>query len=148
MSRYDDMSEKARFYLNNHDEIELAEMAASSSARIEQLEKELADLCAGEEPYTDERVVPTPAQWIWLWNQATPEKRLEVAQRVIDNGERASTCFTLNHEGEVHRLRDAMAAIERVREAAAWLRRNYPGLDAGQRVLAALEPPKETHPPR
>lgn len=53
MSRYDDMSERARFYLENNDEIELAEMVASYDARIGQLKaaldrvRALADDCAG-----------------------------------------------------------------------------------------------------
>lgn len=42
MSRYDDMSEQARFYLENWDEIDLAEMCASLNARADQLERAIA----------------------------------------------------------------------------------------------------------
>lgn len=31
------------------------------------------------------------------------------------------------------------AAIERVRAVAEWIRRNYPGLDHGRRILTALD---------
>jgi hypothetical protein len=44
---------------------------------------ELTTLHEGEEPYEDERLVPTPGQWIWLWNRATPEQRLAKAQQVL-----------------------------------------------------------------
>lgn len=45
----------------------------------DELEAELAALHQGEEPYDDESMVPTPAQWIWRWNRATPEERLFIA---------------------------------------------------------------------
>ncbi|MEV6580224.1 hypothetical protein AB0M92_18900 [Streptomyces sp. NPDC051582] len=40
MSRYDDLSDQARLYLNNCDEIELAEMCARYGDRIEQLREQ------------------------------------------------------------------------------------------------------------
>jgi hypothetical protein len=39
-------------------------------------------LYEGEEPYADEALVPTPAQWIWLWNHATPAQRLDTASHI------------------------------------------------------------------
>jgi hypothetical protein len=44
---------------------------------------ELTTLHEGEEPYEDEWLVPTPGQWIWLWNRATAAERLAKAQRVL-----------------------------------------------------------------
>lgn len=46
------------------------------------LRAELAALHEGEEPYDDDRVVPTPAQWIWQWNRSRPEDRLAVARSI------------------------------------------------------------------
>jgi hypothetical protein len=43
----------------------------------------LALLHQGEEPYEDECIVPTPGQWIWRWNRATAEERLQRAEQVI-----------------------------------------------------------------
>ncbi|MFF5445449.1 hypothetical protein [Streptomyces sp. NPDC012888] len=83
--------------------------------RAEQAEVALALLHAGEEPHLDEHTVPTPAQWIWRWNRATPEQRLEVTERIIAEAERASTCLLMAHE---KRLPDAEAALARVRALA------------------------------
>lgn len=46
-------------------------------AELERLRAEVARLREGEEPITDERVIPTPAQWIWRWNRATVTERLD-----------------------------------------------------------------------
>lgn len=59
-----------------------------ATARAELAEAQLAALHEGEEPYEDERLVPTPAQWIWLWNRAALEKRLEKAAQVLSAFER------------------------------------------------------------
>jgi hypothetical protein len=53
------------------------------AAKVAALEAELAALHAGEEPYEDDRVVPSPGQWIWKWNRATPAERLTRASHVI-----------------------------------------------------------------
>jgi hypothetical protein len=44
------------------------------------LRAELAAFHEGEEPYDDDRLIPTPGQWIWRWNRATPAERLGVVQ--------------------------------------------------------------------
>lgn len=46
------------------------------------LRAELAALYEGEEPYDDDRLIPTPGQWIWRWNRATPAERLDVVQLI------------------------------------------------------------------
>lgn len=56
-----------------------------------------AQLHAGEEPYVDENACATPAQWIWLWNRATPEKRLAVAEAVQRDAATARECFFGSH---------------------------------------------------
>ncbi|WP_411102479.1 hypothetical protein [Streptomyces sp. cmx-4-9] len=118
MSRYDDMSEQARFYLNNNDEIELAEMVASSDARIGQLKNELAALHEGEEepPAWRHPAASTPAQWLWHWNRATPAERLERAALIIDAGQRAGICFQMAHESTIQRLRAEVGGARRLRD--------------------------------
>jgi hypothetical protein len=64
----------------------------------EDAEAELARLREGEEPYCDERVVPTAAQWVWLWNQASPAERLQRAQRVLDDAEKARHLYFLRFQ--------------------------------------------------
>lgn len=56
--------------------------------RASNAEAALAQLREGEEPYEDERIVPTPAQWIWNWNRATPEQRLDVVAYIKALSER------------------------------------------------------------
>ncbi|MFF0736893.1 hypothetical protein ACFYVK_35430 [Streptomyces chartreusis] len=73
---------------------------------------ELERLHTGEEPVTDERITPTPGQWIWKWNRVTPEKRLDMAAQILDNMPIARNCFMNDHEAQIERLR---AEVERLR---------------------------------
>jgi len=73
---------------------------------------ELERLRAGEEPGADERVTPTPGQWIWHWNRATPEKRLSMAAQILAGMARSNECFMADHETQIERLR---AEVERLR---------------------------------
>ncbi|MFD4547283.1 hypothetical protein [Streptomyces sp. NPDC058466] len=75
---------------------------------------DLERLRAGEEPVTDERVAPSPAQWIWQWNRAKPEKRLSMAAQILDGMPRANNCLMLDHEA---RLTDLQAEVARLRAA-------------------------------
>jgi hypothetical protein len=59
-----------------------------NDAQLDALYAELDRLREGEEPYTDEHLIPTPAQWIWLWNHADPAERLERAKRALDESAR------------------------------------------------------------
>lgn len=72
---------------------------------------ELERLYAGEEPVTDTRVTPTPAQWIWQWNRATPEKRLDMAKQIFDAMPRADNCFMADHDAQIAHLRDEVARL-------------------------------------
>jgi DNA repair exonuclease SbcCD ATPase subunit len=88
---------------------------AELQQRAEQAEAALAALHEGEEPHEDERTVPTPAQWIWWWNRATPAERLDRAGRVLADVDHVYQCFLLKWE---ERAREAEA---RVRELQARL---------------------------
>lgn len=63
------------------------EQAVQHRAAMARVEAELAGLHEGEEPYEDERAVPTPAQWLWRWNRATPAERLERAGQALSDWE-------------------------------------------------------------
>ena len=79
-----------------------------AAAVLAELAPELGQLAAfheGEQPYTDEATIPTPAQWIWQWNRATPVRRLEVAAAIQNALDRADRCFMGHHEGEIEQLR-------------------------------------------
>lgn len=68
-------------------------------------ETALALLHKGEEEPTTPRLSgPTPAEWLWHWNRATPAQRLEQAAQIIDAGMRAGTCFQMAHEKTIQRL--------------------------------------------
>ncbi|MFJ3923046.1 hypothetical protein [Streptomyces sp. NPDC090022] len=101
-------------------ESDSADAAAGSYAhRAEQAEAALAALHEGEEPPPDENVQPTPAQWLWQWNRATPAQRLDMAGRVLEAFTEASTCFLMDHKGERPRRQAAEAALDRVTAAVA-----------------------------
>ncbi|QQM45221.1 hypothetical protein [Streptomyces liliifuscus] len=76
----------------------------------------LAQFFEGEEPYTDERVIPTPAQWIWKWNRATPARRLQIAEAVLGAWDVNQKCLLDDHLGAIEELHEARAAIYRVRQ--------------------------------
>lgn len=83
------------------------------------LRAEAERLQAGEEPYSDESITPTPAQWIWHWNRATPENRLDKAGQILDGMARSNRCFLHDHEAEIQTLRTELA------EARSWARHGY-----------------------
>lgn len=76
--------------------------------------EELARLHEGEEAYEDERAAPTAAQWIWLWNQASPAKRLQVAEQVIQRQQQGQADYYRQQlkaaEGELAEWRQRAAA--------------------------------------
>lgn len=79
MTTYDELTPDALFLLENVAELDIVQTCAERGARITELTAELAALRSGEEPYDDERLMPTPGQWIWRWNRAEPEERLAIA---------------------------------------------------------------------
>jgi hypothetical protein len=105
----------AGWLLTSCRELEKSE-AARARLRDERAEMaaDLKRLRAGEEPVTDSRIVPTPAQWIWQWNRATPEKRLSMAAQILDAMPRANNCLMLDHEA---RLADLQTEVQRLRTA-------------------------------
>lgn len=81
------------------------------AAERDQAQAALAALHEGEEPHGGEYTVPTPAQWIWHWNRATPAKRLEVAADLMSASERAHRCLMGNHENQLGELRERNAKL-------------------------------------
>lgn len=86
--------------------------------RVTELEADVARFHEGEEPCPDERAAPTPAQWLWLWNRATPAKRLHVAAQVMDDAARASRCFTGDHEKTIDHYRRRAVQAEDLQRLA------------------------------
>ncbi|MFJ1667370.1 hypothetical protein ACIOK4_13475 [Streptomyces bottropensis] len=84
--------------------------------RAAEAEVEVARLRAGEEPGWDPAAVPTPGQWIARWNRASAAERLDVAERVIGNAQKAGKCFEMNHAARLEDDREALVALARVRE--------------------------------
>lgn len=90
-------------------------------AQLASAKAELAALHQGEEPYEDERVAATAAQWIWLWNRATPERRLEAAEQVRSQSAAVDRCRLGLHEhrlAELHELRQDWTAKVAERDGA------------------------------
>jgi hypothetical protein len=77
----------------------------------------LAALHQSEEPYEDDRLVPTPAQWIWKWNRATPAERLSRAQRILVDRDRVTLC-TWEHSALLDRA-DRAEALAGIAESRA-----------------------------
>lgn len=89
--------------------------ARRQAARAEQAEAELAALHAGEEPHPEAANIANPAQWIWCWNRATPEQRLDMAGRIQHAFATAEACLFMNHKNDTSRRQAAGDAIARVR---------------------------------
>jgi hypothetical protein len=81
-----------------------AQASAGETAATEATE--LARLRVGEEPLPEGQhpATASPAQWLWLFNEATPEERLAWAGRIIDTSEEAAACFFENHTDKIERL--------------------------------------------
>ncbi|NUP23451.1 MAG: hypothetical protein HOZ81_46835 [Streptomyces sp.] len=103
------------------------------AAKVAALEAELAALRRGEEPYEDERIVPTPAQWIWAWNRATPERRLQAAEKTIADADHNYRCFMQRWPEQA---RDAEARLSAVRRIAEEATAPHSTWDGGERELA------------
>jgi hypothetical protein len=55
----------------------------------------------------------TPAEWIQHWDDLTPERRLKKAAIILDNAEKASRCFLMQHDDEIEELRGRLEAASR-----------------------------------
>jgi hypothetical protein len=112
-------SPEARELLAHHDRLDLAEMVVA----VHQLEgaarTELARLHEGEEPVTNPAVMHTPAQWIWQWNRAPLEKRLQVVEAAMRDGAAAHDCRINGHKERIHDGRHAEMALNEVRHVVA-----------------------------
>jgi hypothetical protein len=127
--------------------------------RAERAEAELARLHEGEEPVINPAVMHTPAQWIWQWNRAPLEKRLQVVEAAMRDGAAAHDCRINGHTERIHDGRHAemalievqnvvanMGATTGARTWAGWLR---DALKRGREhcLLCASEPKAEPAPP-
>jgi len=118
---------------------ELEKSEAARERLHAELGKQAADLeqlRAGEELVTDSRIVPTPAQWIWQWSRATPEKRLSMAAQILDGMPRANDCFMADHEAQIATLR---AEVERLRTGQATTSRDIT-VDNAADIVAEHDP--------
>lgn len=111
MTAYDELTPDALALMAEHSELDIVQICAEAREEVAALRTELAiqkgisaDLRVeseargrklasfheGEEPYADERLIPTPGQWIWRWNRAEPAERLDRATRTQAIWERLS----------------------------------------------------------
>jgi hypothetical protein len=89
------------------------------TARVLVAETELERLGAGEEPGGDPLIEPTPGQWIWQWNRATLEQRLNVVTALQRDSARGRDCFFMDHKKRLGEQRHAWVALARVRDVIA-----------------------------
>jgi len=47
---------------------------------------------------------PTPQQWVWMWEDASPDRRLEIARQVLTQGQKAVECFSHDHTRRIVEL--------------------------------------------
>lgn len=89
----------------------------SMSLQLAEQAAEIERLRVGEEPHdVDPRTVcSTPGQWIYRWNTATAQKRLEVAARIQAQGDAAHACLMQLH---AERLKEAEQHIKELRDGA------------------------------
>lgn len=87
--------------------------AARARLRIERAEQaaDLKRLQAGEEPVTDPVLIPTPGQWIWHWNRATPEERLDRAAQIMNAFDRSNGCFMGDHDKRIEYAEAAVGCV-------------------------------------
>ncbi|MCX5587579.1 hypothetical protein [Streptomyces erythrochromogenes] len=79
----------------------VAQITAPIEAERDAALAALAALHEGEEPDSDPLAEPTPAQWLWRWNRATPEQRLEAAATFMANVAQAKRCRFMHHEARL-----------------------------------------------
>lgn len=95
--------------------LEVSTMLDGPEARIRRAEFEVARLRAGEAPQpVAEGVKLDPAGWIRRWNDASSEKRLAWAHRILDMTAAESRCYQLDHDGAVDRVAELELVLGRV----------------------------------
>lgn len=129
-------------------------------AALGQAQAELTRLCAGEEDGYAPHAVPTPGQWLWRFNRAPAEERLDVLKRLLGLADRGGQCFEMAHEKrlddeqkawvKVARVRDVIADMERITGARHWARILRTAVDGEQPppVPAATEPQADSVTPK
>lgn len=63
-----------------------------------------------------EGCIPTPEQWASWYPQLRFEDRVEIAERVLDAQERASSCFIRDHD-HLERMLEDLALLDRERRS-------------------------------
>ncbi|MFJ5804841.1 hypothetical protein [Streptomyces sp. NPDC093093] len=109
------------------------------AARARTAEAALAELHAGEERPECEFANHTPAQWLWEWNHATPEQRLQAAEHAIEASAIASMCRLEGHISQLADARTDRATIARVRTL------HRPVEDGGRTLCAECSAYDEQH---
>ncbi|MDN3356047.1 hypothetical protein [Actinomadura sp. DC4] len=90
-------------------------LAVPAIQELQQAYAELARLRAGEaDDPGPEHSMPTPAQWIRRWNDATAERRLEVITGILRELDRATRCVEMDHD---NRLAEAELVARRLADA-------------------------------
>lgn len=90
-----------------------------TSDQLDALCDQLDALRAGEEPGYVEHAMPTPGQWIWVWNRALPAERLRIVQAFLDDAATANLCRFSGHVQRLEEDRVAWVRLARVREVIA-----------------------------
>lgn len=148
---YLDLAQRHQAAAIDHHETEhrLQQEIDAQTREIDWLRDELAALHDGEEKPPDERLNPTPAQWLWRWNRATPKQRLDMAGSILQAFDESSRCFMEAHAMRVADGREDRSALGRVRAELSRQALNAHTPET-RRVLEsiwhAIEPHKETQP--
>lgn len=109
---------------------------------LDSLYDQLDRLRAGEEDGYDPLTVPTPGQWIWVWNRATPEERHRIVAAFLDDAATASLCRFEGHKQRLGEDRKAWVPLGRVRALAdRWGSALAPDITYARALRAALNEP-------
>jgi hypothetical protein len=106
--RIDQLEARARWFLENFDTHDLADLCAGHEAALTKLR-------AGEEDGYIENTEPTPGQWLWKYNRATPERRLQMAAAFMRQAAVVERCEMEDHAGAVEDNRHAWRIIGQIR---------------------------------
>ncbi|MGC5239039.1 hypothetical protein ACPXCH_04575 [Streptomyces albogriseolus] len=119
---------------------------------LRRAETALAELREGEQPLPEGQhpATASPAQWLWLWNEASPAERLARAERIIAVSQEASACFLGNHRARLAELEDLQhraSRTERERDGAYRERAHLVALLAAMTDGAVIAPAPDVDEP-
>ncbi|MGW2170378.1 hypothetical protein ACWC1C_07580 [Streptomyces sp. NPDC001705] len=92
----------------------LANTVRTMREELQRAETAFAQLREGEDPLFEGQhpATASPAQWLWLWNRASPAERLAHAERIITVSQEASACFLGKHGPNLEQLRHRVSTAE------------------------------------